>query len=119
METGMALSPQKSPSGYMHGVDACAYLGCNPSTIYRHVKAGKLRAAKLGGILWVRKADLDKLRPSAENLDKLLGGNDEPPQLDAKCSAAVDRWVEELGELDDEQKATIAAAFAGALGVAT
>jgi hypothetical protein len=34
--------------------------------------------------------------------------------LDAKCQAAVQRWVKEIGPLTEKQKDIIAAVFAGA-----
>jgi excisionase family DNA binding protein len=56
------------------GTDAAAYTGLHPATIYRHIKEKRIRAVKLGGVWWVLREDLDKLRPTTDNLDALLAG---------------------------------------------
>jgi excisionase family DNA binding protein len=58
-------NPKDNPE-YFKILDAARFLGVNPRTIYRRVWSGELPAAKIGGLYFIRRADLEQmLNPSA------------------------------------------------------
>jgi excisionase family DNA binding protein len=59
---------------YLTGAKAAAHAGIHPSTLYKWIADGKVRAAKFCGIWYVRVEDLDRLMPTTANLDALLDG---------------------------------------------
>jgi len=55
------MSDPKSDPEYMKIGEAARFLGVNPRTVYRRVWAGELPAARIGGLYFIRKADLDAI----------------------------------------------------------
>lgn len=57
---------------YLKIHEAARFLGVNPRTVYRHIKAGKLPASMVGGLYLIRRSDLEavltesRLEPKAE-----------------------------------------------------
>ncbi len=51
------------PSEYLSLKEVADLLRLSERTLYRHVKSGKLPAAKIGGQWRVRKSDVDRLFP--------------------------------------------------------
>lgn len=55
------MSDPKSDPEYLKIGEAARFLGVNPRTIYRRVWSGELPAARIGGLYFIRKSDLQAL----------------------------------------------------------
>jgi excisionase family DNA binding protein len=87
---------------YLYAPEAAALLRVHVETLYRMIERGEVPATKVAR----------RWRISREYVETMLAG--ETP-LDAKCEAALERWLANAPPLLSEaQKDTIAAAFAGA-----
>ncbi len=53
--------PAVDRPAFLFGVEAARYARAHPSTVYRWIKDGRVRATKVGGRWYVRRDDLDKL----------------------------------------------------------
>ncbi len=53
--------PPKQTSEYLKVGDAARFLGVNRRTIYRRIQRGELPASKVGGLYYIRRADLEAL----------------------------------------------------------
>jgi excisionase family DNA binding protein len=64
-------NPKDDPA-YLRIADAARFLGVNPRTIYRRVWSGELPAARVGGLYFIRKTDLEALlnKPSKAEADR-------------------------------------------------
>lgn len=55
------MGDPKSDPEYLKIGEAARFLGVNPRTIYRRVWSGELPAARIGGLYFIRKSDLESL----------------------------------------------------------
>lgn len=79
-------SPKDNPE-YLKINEAARFLGVNPRTVYRRVWSGDIPAAKVGGLYFIKRSDLEALLgPKQPGRELTLAGLDTAPLKCGYCS---------------------------------
>lgn len=62
-----AITPQPAPEKFLDVHSACKKLGISRQSLYRYIKAGKIRSLRLGGTVRIDWKSIEKLLDRTKN----------------------------------------------------
>ena len=98
----------KKDSEYMKIGEAAQFLGVARRTVYRRIWSGDLAASKVGGLYYIRRADLEAMLDSGRK--KASPQEEHRPQPALKCGACF-RLLESDAQIEAELRKIVNTAY--------